>query len=123
MAQARHSRNLHLHTDVRHLCQTTCGIRVNYQSVGSGAGISQLLAQTVDFGATDSPMTDADMAKSTNGPIVHIPGTLGGVAISYNQPAFMRAKRLQLKGVPSRTSSLARSPSGTIQPLRLTIPA
>ncbi len=76
----------------------TCGIRVNYQSVGSGAGITQLLAQTVDFGATDSPMTDADMAKSTNGPIVHIPVTLGGVAISYNQPAFTAAKRLQLKG-------------------------
>ena len=77
----------------------TCGIRVNYQSVGSGAGITQLLAQTVDFGATDSPMTDADMAKSTNGPIVHIPVTLGGVAISYNQPAFTASQRLQLKGV------------------------
>jgi phosphate transport system substrate-binding protein len=77
---------------------STCQIKVNYQSVGSGAGISQLLAQTVDFGATDSPMTDADMAKSTNGPIVHIPGTLGGVAISYNQPAFVSPKRLQIKG-------------------------
>jgi phosphate transport system substrate-binding protein len=76
----------------------TCGIKVNYQSVGSGAGISQLLAQTVDFGATDSPMTDTDMAKSTNGPIVHIPVTLGGVAVSYNQPAIASDKHLQLKG-------------------------
>jgi phosphate transport system substrate-binding protein len=78
--------------------KTTCGIRVNYQSVGSGAGISQLLAQTVDFGATDSPMTDADMAKSTNGPIVHVPGTLGGVAISYNLTLPSGSPRLQLKG-------------------------
>ena len=39
-----------------------CGVRVNYQAVGSGAGINQLLAHTVDFGASDSPMTDAQLA-------------------------------------------------------------
>jgi phosphate transport system substrate-binding protein len=77
---------------------TTCGIKVNYQSVGSGAGISQLLAQTVDFGATDSPMTDADLAKSANGPILHIPGTLGGVAVSYNLTLPSGSARLQFKG-------------------------
>jgi phosphate transport system substrate-binding protein len=77
---------------------TTCQIKVNYQAVGSGAGISQLLAQTVDFGATDSPMTDADMAKSTNGPIVHIPAALGGVAISYNVTLPTGSPQLKLKG-------------------------
>jgi phosphate transport system substrate-binding protein len=77
---------------------TTCGIKVNYQSVGSGAGISQLLAQTVDFGATDSPMTDADLAKSANGPILHIPGILGGVAVSYNLTLPSGSARLQFKG-------------------------
>jgi len=78
--------------------KTKCGIKVNYQSVGSGAGISQLLAATVDFGATDSPMTDADLAKSTNGPILHIPGALGGVAISYNLTLPTGSPRLQFKG-------------------------
>ena len=64
--------------------QSKCGTNVNYQSVGSGAGINQLLAHTVDFGATDSPMTDAQLAQSASGAIIHIPVTLGAVAISYN---------------------------------------
>ncbi len=61
-----------------------CGVMVNYQSVGSGAGINDLLTGVVDFGATDAPMTDAQMAQSTKGPILHIPVTIGAVAISYN---------------------------------------
>jgi phosphate transport system substrate-binding protein len=61
-----------------------CGLDVNYQSVGSGAGINDLLTGIVNFGATDSPMTDAQLAKSTQGPILHIPVTIGAVAISYN---------------------------------------
>jgi phosphate transport system substrate-binding protein len=63
---------------------TKCGVKVNYQSVGSGAGINQLLAHTVDFGATDTPLTDAQEAQSTGGKIIHIPVTLGAVAMSYN---------------------------------------
>jgi phosphate transport system substrate-binding protein len=61
-----------------------CGVDVNYQLIGSGAGINDLLQQIVDFGATDAPMTDTQLARSTNGPIIHIPITLGAVAISYN---------------------------------------
>ncbi len=61
-----------------------CGADVNYQSVGSGAGINDLLQNIVQFGATDAPMTDAQLAKSTNGTIIHIPATIGAVAISYN---------------------------------------
>src|SRR5579859_3161726 len=64
--------------------KTKCGVNVNYQSVGSGAGINQLLAHTVDFGATDAPLTDAQEATSTAGLIIHIPVTLGAVAMSYN---------------------------------------
>lgn len=64
--------------------QTKCGLKVNYQSVGSGAGINQLIAHTVDFGATDTPLTDAQEATSTSGMIIHIPVTLGAVALSYN---------------------------------------
>jgi phosphate transport system substrate-binding protein len=63
---------------------TKCGVNVNYQSVGSGAGINQLLAHTVDFGATDTPLTAAQQALSTSGPIIHVPVTLGAVAMSYN---------------------------------------
>ena len=61
-----------------------CGVNVNYQSIGSGAGINDLLQGIVDFGATDAPMTDAQLASSTKGPILHIPVTIGAVAISYN---------------------------------------
>jgi phosphate transport system substrate-binding protein len=61
-----------------------CGANVNYQLIGSGAGINDLLSQIVDFGATDAPMTDAQMQKSPNGPIIHVPITLGAVSMSYN---------------------------------------
>ncbi|HKP96900.1 MAG TPA: phosphate ABC transporter substrate-binding protein PstS [Fibrobacteria bacterium] len=61
------------------------GIRINYQSIGSGAGIRQLLAGTVDFGASDATMSDEDMKKA-KGPILHLPATMGAVAIVYNLP-------------------------------------
>ena len=61
-----------------------CGVNVNYQSIGSGAGINDLLTGIVDFGATDAPMSAAQLAKSTKGDILHIPVTIGAVAISYN---------------------------------------
>jgi phosphate transport system substrate-binding protein len=61
-----------------------CGLNVNYQSIGSGAGINDLLQGIVDFGATDAPMTDAQLASSAKGHILHIPVTIGAVAISYN---------------------------------------
>lgn len=58
-------------------------VEFNYQSIGSGGGIKQVLAQTVDFGATDAPMTDDEM-KSAKTPIRHIPTVLGAVAVAYN---------------------------------------
>ena len=60
-------------------------IEVNYQSVGSGAGIRQLLAGTVDFGASDGPMTDAQLAESKV-KIFHLPTVLGSVVPAYNVP-------------------------------------
>jgi len=60
-------------------------VRFNYQSIGSGGGQKQLLNQTVDFGASDAPMTDAAMAKAP-GKILHFPIVAGGVAIMYNLP-------------------------------------
>lgn len=61
-----------------------CGLNVNYQSIGSGAGINDLLTGIVDFGATDAPMSATQLASSTKGPILHVPVTIGAVAISYN---------------------------------------
>ena len=62
------------------------GVKVNYQSIGSSGGIRQLSEQTVDFGGTDGPMTDAQMSSAKGGPIMHIPTVLGAVAIIYNVP-------------------------------------
>src|SRR5438876_1789898 len=61
-----------------------CGLNVNYQSIGSGAGINDLLQGIVNFGATDAPMTDAQLAKNTTCLILHIPVTICAVASSYN---------------------------------------
>ena len=58
-------------------------VEFNYQSIGSGGGIKQVLAQTVDFGATDAPMTDEEL-KSAKTPIRHIPTVLGAVTVAYN---------------------------------------
>ncbi|MFI5256616.1 MAG: phosphate ABC transporter substrate-binding protein PstS [Gemmatimonadales bacterium] len=63
------------------------GVKINYQSIGSGGGIRQLSEQTVDFGATDAPMSDAELAKAKGGPILHFPTALGAVVITYNLPA------------------------------------
>ena len=63
------------------------GVKINYQSIGSGGGIRQLSEQTVDFGATDAPMSDVELAKAKGGPILHIPTALGAVVITYNLPA------------------------------------
>jgi phosphate transport system substrate-binding protein len=66
-------------------------IQINYQSVGSGAGIKQLLSQTVGFGASDAPMTDEAM-KNASGKILHIPIVAGAVAITYNLPGDLQLK-------------------------------
>jgi phosphate transport system substrate-binding protein len=60
-------------------------ILINYQSIGSGGGIQQIIKRTVDFGATDAPMSD-DEASKASGKLVHIPTTLGAVVIPYNIP-------------------------------------
>ena len=66
-------------------------VRFNYQSIGSGGGQKQLLNQTVDFGASDAPMTDAAMAKAPD-KILHFPIVAGGVAIMYNLPGNPKLK-------------------------------
>jgi len=58
-------------------------VKVNYQSIGSGAGIKQLVAQTVDFAASDAYMS-ADDEKTVKNGVIHIPITVGAVAVIYN---------------------------------------
>ena len=60
-------------------------VQINYQSIGSGGGIRQLLDKTVDFGASDGPMSD-DQLKTANVPILHFPTVLGAAIPSYNVP-------------------------------------
>jgi phosphate transport system substrate-binding protein len=61
------------------------GVQINYQSIGSGGGIRQFLDKTVDFGASDAPMTDQQLAKAKS-PVLHIPTVLGAVVLTYNLP-------------------------------------
>jgi phosphate transport system substrate-binding protein len=72
------------------------GIRINYQPIGSGGGIRQYSEGTVDFGATDGPMTDAQIA-AVHGNVVHVPTALGAVAITYNLPS-LRSTPLRFDG-------------------------
>src|SRR6266498_234319 len=60
-------------------------VRFNYQSIGSGGGQKQILAQTVDFGASDGPMSDDNLTKAP-GKILHIPTVAGAVVMTYNLP-------------------------------------
>jgi phosphate transport system substrate-binding protein len=61
------------------------GVKINYQAIGSGGGIKQFTEGTVDFGASDAPMTDEEMAKLKT-PAYHIPSVLGAVVVTYNLP-------------------------------------
>src|SRR5574341_1837870 len=60
-------------------------VRFNYQSIGSGGGIRQITERTVDFGASDGPMTDEQLRKAP-GELFHIPTVLGAVVATYNLP-------------------------------------
>ena len=67
---------------------TQTGVRINYQSIGSGGGIRQLSEQTVDFGASDSPMSDQELGAAKGGAVLHFPTVMGGVVITYNIPGL-----------------------------------
>lgn len=76
------------------LYEEQTGVQVNYQSQGSGAGIKAVSDLTADFGASDSPMTDQQLAAAKGGAILHIPTVLGAVVPIYNLP--------ELAGTPLR---------------------
>jgi len=66
-------------------------VRFNYQSIGSGGGQKQILAETVDFGASDGPMSDENLAKAP-GKILHLPTVAGAVVVTYNLPGNPKLK-------------------------------
>ena len=70
-------------------------IRINYQSIGSGGGIRQFMAGTLDFGGTDIPLSLEHLKQKKK--IVHIPTALGAVAVTYNLP-FLKDKTLKFTG-------------------------
>src|ERR671924_2079028 len=59
------------------------GVNINYQSIGSGGGVKQFTERTVDFGASDAPLTQNE-TQALPGPAVHIPETIGSVVAAYN---------------------------------------
>jgi phosphate transport system substrate-binding protein len=61
-------------------------VQVNYQAIGSGGGVKGIQDQTIDFGASDAPMTDEQLAAAKGGPIFHIPTALGAIVMTYNIP-------------------------------------
>jgi phosphate transport system substrate-binding protein len=62
------------------------GVNINYQAIGSGGGIKGIQDQTVDFGASDAPMTDEQLAAARGGQLFHIPTALGAIVPTYNVP-------------------------------------
>lgn len=66
-------------------------VKVNYQAIGSGGGIRQLLAKTVDFGASDAFMDEEELNMAEK-PIIHIPTCLGAVSLTYNLPGSPQLK-------------------------------
>ena len=75
------------------------GIQVNYQSVGSGAGVRQFTAGTIDFGASDKPMQPEAIAKVSRG-VVQVPMTAGAIAVAYHNPGCeLKLTREQLAGI------------------------
>jgi phosphate transport system substrate-binding protein len=63
------------------------GVKINYQSIGSGGGIRQFTEGTVDFGASDGPMNESQI-QAVNGNVLHVPTVLGAVVVTYNLPTL-----------------------------------
>jgi phosphate transport system substrate-binding protein len=71
--------------------QKKTGVQINYQSIGSGGGIRQFTEGTTDFGATDGPMNESQIA-AVNGNVLHVPTVLGAVVVTYNLPSLGNTK-------------------------------
>ena len=67
-------------------------VQINYQAIGSGGGQKQISEQTVDFGASDGPMSDENLAKAQGGKLLHLPTVAGAVVITFNVPGVTNLK-------------------------------
>jgi phosphate transport system substrate-binding protein len=76
----------------------TPGAKFDYQSIGSGGGIKQIISRTVDFGGSDAPMKDEEL-KSAPGEILHIPTVLGAVVLTYNLPGVSAELKLSSEAI------------------------
>src|SRR3989440_12026921 len=65
-------------------------IQINYQSIGSGGGIKQIIEKTVDFGASDAPLSDEQLQKASG--VQHIPTVMGAVVIVWNLPGVQQLR-------------------------------
>ena len=72
--------------------QSHANIRINYQSIGSGGGIQQVKSGTVDFGASDAPLSDQDLAQMA--PVIQIPESAGPVCVTYNLDGLQKPLQL-----------------------------
>src|SRR3984885_5450005 len=72
--------------------QSHANVRINYQSIGSGGGIQQVKSGTIDFGASDAPLSDQDMAQMT--PVIQIPESAGPVCVTYNLDGLQKPLQL-----------------------------
>jgi len=73
-------------------------VKFNYQSIGSGGGIKQITAQTVDFGASDAFLSD-ELLKAAPGKLIHIPTVMGAVVVTYNVPGVGKGLKLKSEDV------------------------
>jgi len=73
-------------------------VKFNYQSIGSGGGIKQITAQTVDFGASDKFLSDKEL-KGAPGKLLHIPTVMGAVVVTYNVPGVAKGLKLTSEDV------------------------
>ena len=90
--------------------QSHANVHINYQSIGSGGGIQQVKSGTVDFGASDAPLSDADMAGMT--PVIQFPDSAGPICVTYNLDGLQGPLQL-LRGcfgpdLPGQDHQLAR---------------
>ena len=74
--------------------KVTPNAKFDYQSIGSGGGVKQITAKTVDFGGSDAPMKDDELKAVQGGEILHIPTVLGAVVVTYNLPSVSTELRL-----------------------------
>jgi phosphate transport system substrate-binding protein len=115
---------------IREMRKAHPDIKVNYQSIGSGGGVKQTISGTVDFGASDAAMTDAEMAKVKGG-VLLIPTAGGAVSVAYNLPGIkgLKLSNTVLSGIFTgkittwndpqivKDNKSAALPSGAIKPV------